>query len=111
MAATVLLTPVQTIELKPALARPAPISPPIRACELLEGIPAHQVTRFQTIAAVSAAQMTRGVTTAGSMMPVPSVCATCRPKNRKAVKLKNAAPKTAACGGRSTVEKMGGVGL
>src|SRR5258708_6707143 len=32
----------------------------------------------------------RGSTTSAAMMPVPSVLATCRPKNRKAMKLKNA---------------------
>src|SRR4029079_11597609 len=102
--AVVLMTPCQTMALKPALASPAPMRPPIRACELLEGMPAHHVTRFQAIAPASAAKITLGLTTAGSMMPVPIVCATCKPKKRKAMKLKNAAHNTAARGGRTLVE-------
>ena len=42
------------------------------------------------------------------MMPVPIVWATCRPKNRKAMKLKKAAQNTAACGGSTRVETIGG---
>ena len=53
--------PFQTMAPLPALAMPAPISPPISACELLEGMPAHQVIRFQAMAPMSAAKITRGV--------------------------------------------------
>ena len=41
----------------PAFANPAPTSPPTSACDELEGKPARQVMRFQTIAPVNAAQM------------------------------------------------------
>ena len=41
-----------------------------------------------------------------SMMPVPIVCATCNPKNRKATKLKNAAQATAYCGRSTRVETI-----
>ncbi len=34
----------------PALVRPAPTNPPISACELLDGMPAHRVMRFKRIA-------------------------------------------------------------
>src|SRR5690242_21848205 len=59
MAATVLDKPLQTAADRPALAIPAPTSPPISACELEEGIPRPQVIRFQTIAPTSAAQIDR----------------------------------------------------
>ena len=92
--------------LKPAFAMPAPTSPPTSACELLDGMPKPQVIRFQRIAPMSAPNTTRGSTTAAAMMPVPSVLATCRPKNRKAMKLKNAAQATAYCGRSTRVETM-----
>ena len=95
MAATVLVRPAQTIAPVPALATPAPTRPPIRACEDEEGMPAHHVTMFQTIAPTRAENTTAGVTVSAWMMPVPSVLATCRPKNRKAMKLKKAAQNTA----------------
>ncbi len=85
---------------------PAPTRPPIRACELLDGIPPSQVTTFHTIAPVSAPKMTRGVTMLTSTMPVPMVCATCNPKNRKAMKLKKAAQATAYCGRSTRVETI-----
>ena len=90
----------------PAFAKPAPIKPPIKACELLEGMPAHQVIRFHEMAPTRAAKITPALTMPGSMMPVPMVWATCRPKNRKAMKLKNAAQNTAARGGSTRVETM-----
>ena len=49
----------------PAFATPAPTSPPISACELLEGMPAIQVTMFQTMAPTRAAKITAGVDDAG----------------------------------------------
>src|SRR6478735_9411366 len=69
-------------------------------------MPAHHVITFQTMAPISAAKMTRGVTMLGSTIPVPMVCATCRPKNRKAMKLKKPAQKTAARGGNTRVDTM-----
>jgi hypothetical protein len=42
----------------------------------------------------------------GVIMPVPTVWATFRPKNRKATKLKKAAQNTAYCGGRTRVETI-----
>ena len=50
---------------------------------------------FQMIAPISAPKITRASTTSAAMMPVPIVWATCRPKNRKAMKLKKAAQNTA----------------
>ena len=42
--------PGQMTALTPALVRPAPTNPPISACELLDGMPAHRVMRFKRIA-------------------------------------------------------------
>ena len=95
MAALVVSSPFQTIASPPALITPAPTSPPISACELLEGIPAHHVIRFQEIAPISALKITRASTMSAATMPVPTVCATCTPKTRNAMKLKNAAHITA----------------
>ena len=50
IAATVLPTPDQTTAWIPALVRPAPTRPPIRACELDDGSPSRCVTICQTIA-------------------------------------------------------------
>src|SRR5437762_4325983 len=50
------------------------------------------------IAPISAPNTTRASTTSAATMPVPTVWATCNPKNRKAMKLKNAAQPTAYCG-------------
>ena len=58
-------------------------------------MPSTQVSRFQTIAPISAPKITRSSMTSGVTMPVPTVLATCRPKNRKAMKLKKAAQTTA----------------
>ncbi len=76
------------------------------ACELLEGMPSRQVRTFQTMAPISAPKITRGSTTSAPTMPVPTVWATCRPKNRKAMKLKKAAQNTAYCGRSTRVETM-----
>src|SRR4051812_42815903 len=54
IAAAVFPNPVQTTALRPALAVPAPTIPPISACELEDGMPAHQVIRFQAIAPMRA---------------------------------------------------------
>src|ERR1700722_16008566 len=58
MAQMVLPSPDHTTACQPALATPAPTSPPIRACDEDEGMPASQVTTFQTIAPIKAAKIT-----------------------------------------------------
>ncbi len=58
------------------------------------------------MAPISAPKITWLSTMPGWMMPVPIVAATCRPKNRKAMKLKKAAQMTAYCGGMTRVETM-----
>src|SRR5690242_890624 len=106
MASSVFDNPLHTAAESPALATPAPTSPPISACELDEGMPSPQVIRFQTMAPISAAKITEASTTLGSMIPVPMVLATCRPNTVKAMKLKKAAQNTAYCGRNTRVETM-----
>ena len=106
IADVVLSRPDQTMAPLPALATPAPTSPPISACEELDGMPSTQVMMFHAMAPARAEKMTAGVTVSASMMPVPSVLATCSPKNRKAMKLKNAAQNTAYCGRSTRVDTM-----
>src|SRR5215475_7299442 len=106
MAATAFDKPLQTAAEIPALATPLPTRPPIRACELDDGMPNPQVIRFQTIAPISAAKITWASTTDGSMIPVPMVLATLSPNTPKATKLKNAAQDTAYCGRSTRVETM-----
>src|SRR3954452_780313 len=106
IATSVLVSPLHTTADRPAFANPAPTSPPISACELLEGMPSPQVIRFQTMAPISAPKITRSSIRLGSMMPVPMVLATCRPNTANATKLKNAAQITAYCGRSTRVETM-----
>ena len=67
-----------------------------------------QVIRFQMIAPINAPNTTPGSTTAGAIMPVPMVWATCRPKKRKAMKLKKAAQSTAALRRQNSRRDNGG---
>src|ERR1700710_728853 len=69
-------------------------------------MPSAQVTRFQTMAPIRAAKISRSSMMPGSMMPVPMVLATWRPNTRKATKLKNAAHSTAYCGRSTRVDTM-----
>ena len=62
--------------------------------------------RFQQIAPISAPNTTRGSTMSADTMPVPTVCATCAPKMKKAAKLKNAAQATAVCGRSTRVDTI-----
>src|SRR6185436_7486026 len=89
---------------RPPLAKPAPISPPTRACDELDGSPHHQVSRFQVMAPPSAPMITARSMAAGSTMPLPMVLATLGSKMAKARKLKAAAQTTAADGVRTRVE-------
>ncbi len=106
IASNVLDNPLQTAAEIPALAMPPPTSPPIKACELEDGIPNPQVIRFQTMAPIKAAKITWASITLGSTIPVPMVCATFSPNTRKATKLKNAAQNTAYCGRSTRVETI-----
>ena len=67
----------------PAEASAAPTRPPISACDDEDGMPKYQVTRFQTMAPMSAASTTisPGRPCGASMMPLPTVEATSVPRN------------------------------
>jgi hypothetical protein len=58
MNSTVLPTPPSTSAPTPAFAMTAPTIPPINACDELDGMPYHHVTRFQKIAPISAPKTT-----------------------------------------------------
>src|SRR5580698_7083978 len=65
----------------PAAASIAPMTPPISACDELDGMPSSQVTRFQTIAPASPANTTVSVTRPVSTRPLAIVAATDRDRN------------------------------
>src|SRR5262249_18647483 len=73
MAAAGRARPHQPIQPSPALVTAAPASPPINACELLEGMPSHHVIKFQQMAPMSAPNITAASTTSAATIPVPTV--------------------------------------
>src|SRR3954451_14994023 len=87
----------------PAAANADPTTPPISACEELEGRPRYQVTRFQKIAPTSPAKTTVGVITSPLTTSFATVAATASEMNAPA-KLKIAAYATAIRGGIACVE-------
>ncbi len=66
---------------EPATAQVAPIKPPNRACEELEGSPSSQVSRFHRIAPTRPPKITSGVIRASSTSPPEMVRATCTERN------------------------------
>jgi hypothetical protein len=88
----------------PAFAVAAPTNPPTIVCDELDGIPHHQVNRFQIIAARRPLPITVKSTISGLTIPFPTVVATCNPKIRNAIKLKNAAQTTATLGVNTCVD-------
>ncbi len=92
--------------LGPTATRVAPISPPKRACEELEGSPASQVTRFQTMAPTSPAKITSGLMPAvSSMIPPEMVLATSTDRNAP-TRLRTADIATAILGWSAPVEMV-----
>src|SRR5258705_12346930 len=87
----------------PALAIPAPANPPISVCEELDGIPFHQVRRFQIIAAMRPEKTTGSVMNSGFTV-LATVSATLSSNIQYATKLKNAAQSTAWNGVSTLVE-------
>src|SRR5919202_1482586 len=83
----------------PAAKRVAPTIPPMRACELLDGRPRYQVSRFQAMAPTRPAKTTVSVTFPESTMPEATVAATLR--DRKA-------PTTFRTAERATATRGGG---
>src|SRR5580765_7975716 len=88
----------------------APIKPPIRVCEELDGIPNHQVSRFQAMAPISPEKITSSViksllTELAIVFPIlNSPIRYLEIKN--AAKLNNAAQSTAWKGVRTLVETI-----
>src|ERR687884_1280605 len=60
----------------PSAANAAPTTPPISACDELDGSPNHQVARFQAIAPIRPANTTVVVIAPGSTIPDATVAAT-----------------------------------
>src|SRR5579859_7122427 len=73
--------PCHRIELPPAAASVDPITPPMSACDELDGMPNSQVTRFQMIPPVRPAATTVRVTTFVSTRPLAIVAATASERN------------------------------
>src|SRR5947209_673922 len=87
----------------PTAASNAPTTPPINACDELDGRPKYQVIRFQAIAPTNPANAIVSVTLAASMMPVATVAATFSEMNAPA-KLSSAAIPIAVRGDSARVE-------
>ena len=73
--------PCHSTELPPAAASVEPITPPMRACDELDGMPNSQVTRFQMIPPIRPAATTVRVTTLVSTRPLAIVAATASERN------------------------------
>jgi len=98
------------IDFKPPNAKAAPAKAPINVWEEDEGIPNHQVSRFQKIAASNPAKITSSIScplTTSVFTVFAMVLATpWSLKMKKALKLKNAAHITACAGVSTLVETM-----
>jgi hypothetical protein len=69
-------TPDQMTALPPACTSMAPTTPPINACDELDGMPRYQVVMFQAIPPASPAKTTARVTELWLTMPEAMVAAT-----------------------------------
>src|SRR5580692_6577835 len=74
-------SPCQSTALPPAAAIVEPITPPISACDELDGMPNSQVTRFQMMPPVRPAATTVSVTSLVSTRPLAIVAATASERN------------------------------
>src|SRR4051794_14904499 len=95
--------PPPSIALAPSAANAAPTTPPISACEELDGSPKYQVARFQMIAPMRPANTIVGVIASAFTMPWATVAATCSEMNAP-TKLRIAAIPTASFGDSARVE-------
>src|SRR5919202_5116253 len=101
--ATLCATPCHSTPLDPDWTSAAPINPPISACDDDDGSPNHHVSRFQTIAPITAASTVFSVARPVSMIPFPTVFATAVVTNAPA-RFATAATATAARGERARVD-------
>src|SRR3954451_25017071 len=95
--------PSAKIASRPAEATAEPTTPPINACEELEGSPKYQVIKFHEIAPIRPAKTTVGVTTAASTTSLATVAAT-EIEMKAPTKLSIEAKAIATCGRAAPVE-------
>src|ERR1700733_14442263 len=74
-------TPDQMTALPPACTSSAPMTPPIKACDELDGMPRYQVVMFQAMPPTSPAKTTASVTEVWLTMPEAIVAATDSERN------------------------------
>src|SRR4051794_14894103 len=91
------------IELAPDAAKDAPTTPPISACDELDGSPKYQVARFHVMAPTRPAKTIVVVIVFGSTMPLATVAATWR-EMKAPTKLRIDAMATAVPGDIAWVE-------
>jgi hypothetical protein len=101
--ATLPINPSEITACDPSAANAAPTTPPISACEELDGSPKYQVIRFHAIAPTSPPKTICGVIRSASTMPLAIVAATSSEMKAPA-KLRIAAMPTATRGGIARVE-------
>src|SRR5215213_1055007 len=87
----------------PTAATAEPTTPPINACEELDGSPKYQVIRFQVIAPIRPAKTIVGVITAASTTSLATVAAT-EIEMKAPTKLSSEATAIATCGRAAPVE-------
>src|SRR3954454_7803663 len=99
---TLFSTTLKLIAPTPPATQVAPMRPPKRACDELEGSPRYQVARFHRMAPTSPAKITTGLMSVSSTSPPEMVLATWT--DRKApVRFKHAATATAVLGRNAPV--------
>src|SRR4051812_23423106 len=96
-------SPSPLTALVPSAANAAPTTPPISACDELDGRPKYHVARFHAIAPISPAKTIVGVMKSASTIPFATVAATASEMNAP-TKLRIAANVTATRGGSARVE-------
>ena len=94
--------PATSMAADPLATSVAPTTPPIRACDELDGSPRYQVTRFQVIAPISPAKTMLSVIALGSTTPLAIVVATASERNAPTT-LRRAERPTATRGGSARV--------
>ncbi len=78
---TLLTMPCHFTAEKPAAAMVEPITPPMSACDELDGIPRYQVATFQVIPPTNPAKTTVSVTSPVDTSPLAIVAATLKDRN------------------------------
>src|SRR3954469_1873647 len=100
---TLSISPSVRIASEPAAANAAPTTPPMSACDELDGSPKYHVTRFQKMAPMRPAKITVVVMRSASTMPLAIVAATSS-EMKAPTKFRIAAIVTAVRGASARVE-------